>query len=56
MKVWRGEGDFASALKADPEVMAKLTEVEIDASFDLAYHLKHVDLIFQRVFATPCQK
>jgi adenylosuccinate lyase len=56
MKVWRGEGNFASALKADPEVKAMLTDAEIDASFDLAYHLKHIDLIFQRVFATPCQK
>jgi adenylosuccinate lyase len=56
MKVWRGEGNFASALKADPEVKAMLTDAEIDASFDLAYHLKHIDLIFQRVFATPCRK
>jgi adenylosuccinate lyase len=50
MKVWAGEGDFATLLKADPEVRGKLTEAEIEANFDLAYHLKHVDTIFARVF------
>jgi adenylosuccinate lyase len=37
-------------LKADPEVSAKLTEGELEALFDLGYHLKHVDTIFARVF------
>jgi adenylosuccinate lyase len=50
MPVWRGEGDFRTLLKADRDVRAALTEAEIDASFDLAYHLKHVDTIFARVF------
>ena len=50
MKVWRGEGDFLSFLKADPEVTARLAPDAIDASFDTGYHLKHVDTIFRRVF------
>ncbi|WP_332716025.1 adenylosuccinate lyase [Pelagibacterium mangrovi] len=50
MKVWRGEGAFPDFLKADPEVSAKLSDAQIDASFDDAYHLKHVDTIFRRVF------
>src|SRR6476620_10143092 len=50
MPVWRGEGDFLTLLKADPEVAAKLTAAEIEASFDLGYHFKHVDTIFRRVF------
>jgi adenylosuccinate lyase len=50
MKVWRGEGDFQSLLKADPEVTRLLDESEINACFDLDYHLKHVDTIFARVF------
>ncbi|HWJ88339.1 MAG TPA: adenylosuccinate lyase [Pelagibacterium sp.] len=50
MKVWRGEGAFPDFLKADPEVSALLTPEQIDASFDDAYHLKHVDTIFRRVF------
>jgi adenylosuccinate lyase len=50
MPVWRGEGDFLALLKADPEVRAALSESEIEEKFDLGYHLKHVDTIFQRVF------
>ena len=50
MKVWRGEGAFPNFLKADPEVSAMLSNEQIDASFDDAYHLKHVDTIFRRVF------
>ncbi len=50
MKVWRGEGDFLALLKADKRVRDKLTDKEIEANFDLGYHFKHVDTIFQRVF------
>jgi adenylosuccinate lyase len=52
MKVWGGEKDFLSLLKADPGVRAKLSESEIESNFDLAYHFKHVDTIFKRVFGT----
>ena len=52
MPVWRGEGDFMTLLKADPEVTAALSNAEIEEKFDLAYHLKHVDTIFKRVFGT----
>ena len=50
MKVWRGEGDFLSFLKADPRVTAKMSASEIAENFDLAYHFKHADTIFKRVF------
>jgi adenylosuccinate lyase len=51
MKVWGGENnDFLGLLKADPEVSAKLSDKELEANFDLDYHLKHVDTIFKRVF------
>ena len=50
MKVWRGEADFLALLKADPKVRKHLTPKEIEANFDLSYHLKHVDTIFKRVF------
>lgn len=52
MPVWRGEDDFLTLLKADPEVTAALTHAEIEEKFDLGYHLKHVDTIFKRVFGT----
>ena len=50
MKVWNGEGDFLTLLKADPEVRAKLSDQEIETNFDLGYHFKHVDTVFKRVF------
>lgn len=52
MKVWRGEGDFLTFLKADPRLKGKLSDAEIAENFDLAYHFKHVDTIFERVFGT----
>ena len=50
MPVWRGEGDFLTLLKKDPEVSKALSDKELEELFDLGYHLKHVDTIFKRVF------
>ncbi|WP_417318921.1 adenylosuccinate lyase [Emcibacter sp.] len=50
MKVWEQGADFATELKNDPEVSAKLSDQEIDDKFDESYHTKHVDTIFKRVF------
>jgi adenylosuccinate lyase len=50
MRVWEQGADFLTELKADPEVMAKMTADEIEDKFDLAYHTKHVTTIFTRVF------
>jgi adenylosuccinate lyase len=50
MKAWRSEGDFLSLLKADPEVTRLIGQSELDACFDLGFHMKHVDTIFNRVF------
>jgi adenylosuccinate lyase len=50
MKVWEEGKDFQAELLADQEVVAALGEAKIRESFDLSYHLKHVDTIFKRVF------
>jgi adenylosuccinate lyase len=50
MKVWRGEGVFIDLLQADPEVGPHLTQAELSELFDLGYHFKHVDTVFERVF------
>ena len=50
MKVWREEGKFIDLLKADPDVRPHLTDGELAELFDDAYHFKHVDTIFARVF------
>ncbi len=50
MKVWEHGKDFLEELLADAEVRAALSEEDIREKFDLAYHTKHVDTIFHRVF------
>ena len=48
MKVWRGEGVFIDFLKADARVT--LPAEQLEALFDLDYHTKNVDVVFERVF------
>ncbi|MDH3454471.1 MAG: adenylosuccinate lyase [Desulfuromonadales bacterium] len=50
MKVWDEGKDFQEELLADKAVVDALGEAKIRESFDLNYHLKHVDTIFKRVF------
>ena len=50
MQVWEGKGNFLDLLKADPAVSKHLAPDLLAAQFDDAYHLKHVETIFQRVF------
>ncbi|MGZ8287352.1 MAG: adenylosuccinate lyase [Allosphingosinicella sp.] len=52
MKVWESDGALSllELLKADPEVATLLPPERLEESFDLGYHLKHVDTIFERVF------
>jgi adenylosuccinate lyase len=52
MQVWESDGELSllELLKGDAEVTAALSVAEIEDKFDLGYHLKHVDTIFDRVF------
>jgi len=52
MKVWESDGELSllDLLKADPEVSKRLSSQELEELFDLDYHLKNVDVIFDRVF------
>ncbi len=50
MKAIEGHGNFRSLLEADAEVTRLLQKSEIEACFDLKYHLKHVETVFKRVF------
>jgi adenylosuccinate lyase len=52
MQVWESDGSLRllELLKADPEVRARLSEEELEGLFDLGYHFKRIDLIFERVF------
>ena len=50
MKTWEHGADFLTELKADKDVIAKVPARDLEAMFDLAYHTKHVETIFKRVF------
>ncbi|MEP3653415.1 MAG: adenylosuccinate lyase [Litorimonas sp.] len=58
MKVWElfrvngnaGDGAFLELLSKDDDVRALLSETQIRDMFDDGYHMKYVDVIFDRVF------
>tara|TARA_R110000868_G_scaffold281331_2_gene541721 strand:+ start:653 stop:1951 length:1299 start_codon:yes stop_codon:yes gene_type:complete len=50
MPVWLEGKDFLTLLKADGAVTALLDAAALESLFDLGYHTKHVDTIFNRVF------
>lgn len=50
MRAWEKGEDFKSALASDADVSGYLSGPELDDLFDMAYHTKHVDTIFERVF------
>jgi adenylosuccinate lyase len=50
MEAWRQNVPLFDLLRADPEVTVRLDEAALSALFDLAYHTRHVDRIFARVF------
>ena len=50
MRAWNGEGNLLDLLKADPDVSKALPADKLESMFDLGYHLKAVDTIFNRVF------
>src|SRR6476659_2094143 len=52
MKVWESDGKLSllELLKDDLEVSQRLPAEQIEQLFNLDYHLKHVDAIFDRVF------
>jgi len=56
MATWREGGSFKDRLLADPAVRRRLKPKQIEAMFDLAYHFKHVDAIFRRVFGSGSKR
>jgi len=47
MKTWKSDGNFAQNVKAEPEIAAKLSGLEIDKLCSLEPHLRHVDATFR---------
>ncbi|HSF47728.1 MAG TPA: adenylosuccinate lyase [Burkholderiales bacterium] len=54
MKVWESDGQLSllDLLKNDSEVSAHLGAEQLESLFNLDYHLKQVDTIFERVFGS----
>lgn len=52
MNVWHRHGRFIDLLKSDPNINIHLSDDELERLFDLGYHTKHVETIFERVFGT----
>ena len=50
MQVWQERQEFKEILKQDSEVTAKLSNSKIDELFDLNYHTKNIDKIFNNIF------
>jgi adenylosuccinate lyase len=56
MKAWRQKTSFLYLLKADTEITAQLSELELASLFDYGYFLRHVDKVFQRLGLTEKKK
>jgi adenylosuccinate lyase len=52
MQVWESDGKLSllELLKQDPAVTGRIPPAELEQLFDLDYHLRQVDRIFERVF------
>ena len=50
MKTWLEGADFLTSLKNDTEVSSRIPAEKLEEMFDLGYHFKHVETIFDRVF------
>ncbi|MBI4619424.1 MAG: adenylosuccinate lyase [Desulfobacterales bacterium] len=50
MRVWKEGTYFRELILQDKAIMKHLTENEVEECFDINWHLRHIDEIFQRVF------
>jgi len=51
LQAWHEQKDFKDMVRSDPEITRVLTADEISACCDLRFFFRHVDEIFNRVFA-----
>ncbi|RBW70847.1 adenylosuccinate lyase [Bacillus taeanensis] len=49
MEAWEKGIQFRELIEAEPRITEKLSKEEIDDCFDYNYHLKNVDMIFERL-------
>jgi len=53
MKVWEMGGDFRTFLSQDETIQRLLTPEELNGAFNVQAPLKHIDVIYQRIFGNP---
>ncbi len=49
MEAWEKQVQFRSLIEQDEKIAGLLSDAEIDNCFDYNYHIKHVDMIFERL-------
>ncbi len=49
LRAWDEELSFRQLLRDDPEITEHLDEPELDALFDVQYHLEHIDEAYRRL-------
>jgi adenylosuccinate lyase len=49
MEAWEQQVQFRSLIESDEKIAGLLSGAEIDDCFDYNYHIKHVDMIFERL-------
>jgi adenylosuccinate lyase len=52
MRAWEGGGDFRAAVESDPTITQAISREKLAEAFSLDRQLRHVDVIFRRVFGT----
>ena len=50
MKVWEDGGDFKTFLSQDEAIQRLLKPEELNEAFDARAPLKHIDVVYRRVF------
>lgn len=50
MRTWKSRNEFKKELWSDSDIQKYFKKEELDEFFNLQYHLKNVDVIFERVF------
>jgi adenylosuccinate lyase len=51
MRSFHEQRDFKALVLGDPDITGVLTAADVERAFDLDEQFKHVDRIFERVFA-----
>ena len=50
MQVWQDKKEFKILLAQDQDIKNYLTQAQIEELFDMSYHTKNIDKIYNRIF------